>query len=432
MLSASPEYRPVWSYRLFLICLAAVSVSLPMAWISLAKVMLVLSGLGYLIADHCCKRSDPAFQLLWTPRAVLVILVTFGLSLLWTDINLEIALLTLVKHSKLVEILLLVFFIRTVREARIGITAFACGQAFVLFNSWLLAASVPLPWVAHQDNPGSLYVVFAESYLDQSIMFATSAAAFWHLRFDQLWPRWLAGVFAVAAMANVFLLLPGRTGYLIAIALLSLAAMWAVPKRLRLPILVIAPLLLLLGAYFGSHKAREGISRAVNESQNYTQQPEAASSSGWRLNAWHRSLQAMKESPWIGHGVGSWAITVKRFEGSTATQTFGAGNASNPHQEYLLWGVELGIGGTALLLTLLISVMRDSWRFSNSIMRSLVSVVAATTIACLFNSALYDDLMGDFFCILLGLVLALGVRTALNPTDPTISTAGLVPSKANA
>lgn len=429
MSSSEHKTRLVWNYRLFLICLTAVSVSLPMAWISLAKVMLVLSGLGYLIGDYFSNRSDPAFKQLWTPRIILIILMVFGLSFLWTRINYEIAFLAFVKHSKLLEILLLIFLIRTVREARIGITAFACGQAFVLFNSWLLAAGVPIPWVAHQSNPGSIYVVFAESYLDQSIMFATSAAVFWQLRCDQLWPRWLGGLFATAAITNVFLLLPGRTGYLITIALLSLAAMWAMPRRLRIPVLIIAPLLLLFGAYFGSHKAREGISRALNESQNYVQQPETVSSSGWRINAWHRSLQAMQERPWIGYGIGSWAITAKRFEGDTATQTFGSGNASNPHQEYLLWGVELGIGGTLLLLAFLISVMRDSWRLPTSTMRAIVSIVTATAIACLFNSALYDDLMGDFFCILLGLMLALGIRSSWIQSEP--KTTGLESSKVN-
>lgn len=389
-----------------------------MAWISLAKVMLILSGLAYLVGDCISKRGDLAFQRLWAPRVILVALSAFALSLLWTNIDQEIALLTLVKHSKLLEILLLVFLIRTTREARIGITAFASAQVFVLLSSWILAAGIALPWTTQQSNPNSMYIVFAASYLDQSIMFATTAAVLWHLRHEKLWPHWLAGLLAVAAVANIFLLLPGRTGYVVAIAMLSLAAMWATPRRLRLPILIITPVLVLLVAYFGSQQAREGISRALNESQNYAQQPEATSSSGWRLNAWRRSLQAMKESPWIGHGVGSWALTVKRFEGSTATQTFGAGNASNPHQEYLLWGVELGIGGSVVLLALLISLFRDAQGFPTPLMRAMVSVVVAIALACLFNSAIYDDLMGDFFCILSGLLMALGIRTLLSPSEP--------------
>ncbi len=402
-----------------------------MAWVSLAKVLLVLSVLSILIGDYFSQRSDPAFKRLWTPRVVGVILLAFGLSLFWTQINDGIAHLALIKHSKLLVILSLIFLIRTEREARLGITVFAAGQAFVILNSWLLAAGIPLPWAADQSNLGSQYVVFAESYLDQSIMFATSAAVLWHLRAEKLWPSLGAGLLAAAAIANVFMFLPGRTGYLVAIALVSLAAMWAMPKRLRLPILIITPLLVVFGAYFGSHQAREGISKTLNESQNYARKSDATSSSGFRLNAWHRSLQAMQESPWIGHGVGSWAITVKRFEGSTATQTFGSGNASNPHQEYLLWGVELGIGGTVLFLAFLATLMRDAQKFSTSIMRATVSVIAAMAIACLFNSTLYDDLIGDYFCVLIGLLLALGLRNTMPTTDPTTLITGIKPSKAN-
>lgn len=415
----TPEGRSVLSFRLILVCLAAVSVSLPMAWISLAKVLLFVFGLMYLIGNQVKKRSAPVFdEQLWTPRVILAILLAFSLSLFWTDVDTEFAWLTLVKHGKLLEVLLLISLIRTAREARIGVTAFAAGQAFVLLNSWLLAAGVPIPWVS---NPAAQYVVFAESYLDQSIMFAASAAVFWQLRADRLWPRWLASLFAVAALLNVFLLLQGRTGYVVAMVVLSLAAMWAMPRRWRLPILIITPLLVLSGAYFGSHQAQQGLSRIITESQSYAKQPEIGSSSGWRLNAWHRSLQAMQASPWIGHGIGSWTPAVKRFEGETAAQAFGTGNSSNPHQEYLLWGVELGIGGTLLLLALLIGVLRDAQRFSPSIRQATLSVLAAVAVACLFNSALYDDLMGDFLCVALGLLMALGLRSASSASMPTLS-----------
>lgn len=427
MPSTTPEPRSVLSFRLILVCLAAVSVSLPMAWISLAKVLMFVFGLIYLITNHFKNRRDAAFDELWTPQIVLAILMAFALSFLWTGIDKEIALLTFVKHGKLLEILLLVILIRTAREARIGITAFAAGQAFVLLNSWLLATGVPIPWVT---NPAAQYVVFAESYLDQSIMFATTAAVFWHLRSDKLWPRWVGGLLAAAALINVLLLLEGRTGYVVAVTTLSLAVMWAMPKRLRLATLIATPIIVLFGLNLGSVKVEGRLSKIVHESQTYAIQGESVSSSGWRLNAWHRSLQAMQENPWFGHGVGSWAITIKRLEGNSATKTFGEGNASNPHQEYLLWGVELGMGGTALLLALLICVARDAQRFSTSIRRAILSVLAAMAVACLFNSALYDDLMGDFFCIALGLLMALGIRSKSTSSGQTMSAPDLERLKA--
>jgi hypothetical protein len=40
-----------------------------------------------------------------------------------------------------------------------------------------------------------------------------------------------------------------------------------------------------------------------------------------------------------------------------------------------------------------------------------MSVLAALAVSCLFNSSIYDDLIGDFFCLSLGVLLAYGIRT---------------------
>lgn len=415
---------------MILVCLAAVSVSLPMAWISLAKVLLFIAGLAYLIAGHFRNRSDPAFDKLWTPGIVLLILVVFAVSLLWTVVDLEFALLAFVKHGKLMEILLLLSLIRTTREARMGITAFAAGQIFLLLSSWLLAVGVPVPWGIEVIDPSGKNVVFS-TYLDQSIIFATAAAVFWHLRSDKLWPRWLGGLLAGAALINTLLLLEGRSGYMVALTVLSLAAMWAMPRRWRLATLVATPIIVVFGLYAGSSQVQERLSKIWRESQDYASQGESASSSGWRLNAWHRSLQAMQDKPWTGHGVGSWTPAVKKHEGASAIKTFGAGNSSNPHQEYLLWGVELGFGGPLLLLALLVGVMRDAQRFSPSVKQATISVMAAMAVACLFNSALYDDLMGDFFCMALGLLMALGLRGEASQAGLTMSVPSQKPTEAS-
>ena len=389
-----------------------------MAWISIAKALLFICSLLYLVSNHVKKQRDSVFAVLWTPPVILAILIFCSLSVRGSDVDLNTAALALVKHSKLLEILLLLSLIRTAREARIGISAFAAGQTFLLLSSWLLAAGLPIVW-ATATGRGSQYVVFS-SYLDQSIIFATTAGVFWHLRSDKLWPPWLGGVLATAALINVFLLLIGRTGYAIAVVLISLAAMWALPKRLRLAALIATPMIVLLFIYLGSAHVQEGLSKMLRESQSYAIQGKDEISSGWdgnsfgwRLNAWHRSIQAIQESPWSGHGVGSWTKTVKQLEGSFGTITFGTNQINNPHQEFLLWGVELGIGGIVLLLLFMIGILHDARRFETSAARSSASVLTALFIACQFNSTLYDSLIGDYFCITLGLLMALGLRTKM-------------------
>lgn len=392
-----------------------------MAWISLSKFLVFVFCLAYLIRNHFLNQSDPAFNALWTPRIILTLLLIFAVSLAWTEGDPSVAVLALIKHSKLVGILVLICLIRTAHEARIGIRAFAAGQAFLLLTSWLMVAGIPIPW---SRSATGLYVVFS-TYLDQSIIFATTAAIYWHLDSDRLWPRWLAGLLAVAALINVLLLLEGRTGYMVALTVLSLAAMWAMPKSLRIGTVLATPIIGLCILYFGSTHVQERLTKVIHESQTFASQKASGtlieSSSGWRLNAWLRSIEALQESPWLGHGVGSWTISVKKHEGSSATKVFGEGNASNPHQEYLLWGVELGVAGLLLLLGLLACFIRDALQFETPIARALISTVCAMAVASLFNSTLYDALIGDFFCTALGLLMALGIRDKLMPSEQAIS-----------
>ena len=414
-----PEAKQsVWGFRLGLVCLAALSVSLPMAWISLAKVMVFIAALVYLVGHLAGRRIDPQIGQLWTPWALAALLIFSACSLWWTSTDLPMAFESFIKHAKLLEIVLLVSLIRSVAEARLAITVFACGQAFVLLSSWLMFLGVAVPWHANASTP---YVVFS-TYLDQSIMFATTASVFWYLRSDKLWPQWIGIVLAILALANTLMLLEGRSGYAVALSALALAAMWTMPPRLRLATFIITPAVALLGLALGSAQVQERVTKILRESQEYAsgQAVRIESSAGWRLNAWRRSVQAMEEKPLQGHGVGAWTSTIKRIEGSTATKIFGEGNHSNPHQEYLLWGVELGVGGVLLLLLALLCIARDAFRFPASIQRATLAVLTATVVSCLFNSALYDDLMGDFFCVGLGLLMALGTRSMASdrPQEP--------------
>lgn len=387
-----------------------------MAWISLSKVLVLIVGLGYLFAGYWRGQHDTALRALWTPRILALIVVGFVASLLWTGADITLALNSLAKHVKVAEIALLIMLVRSVSEARIGLTAFMLGQGFLLLSSWALFVGIPIPWQAESSVN---YTVFS-TYLDQSLMFATSASVFWHLRGEQILPRWVGISFAALALINTLLLLEGRSGYLVALTTIALAIMWTMPHRLRVMALVVTPVVLLLGLLLGSAQVHERVTKIFRETQNFAQTQHVADgdSSGWRLNAWMRSVQALQEKPLQGHGVGNWTPVIKRIQGSNADTIFGQGNHSNPHQEYLLWAVELGIVGGLLLLTLFLCIARDARGFPAPVQQALIGVVAATAVACLFNSALYDDLMGDFFCVSLGLLMALGVRSTVPVTYP--------------
>lgn len=395
--------------RLFVICLVAASVSLPMAWISLGKLLLFVTCLIFLGLVLMRGTKDVAVRELWTVRAILVILAAFALGLIWTEAPGDIALLALTKHSKLLEIAMLVVLIRNSREAHIAMMTFFASQAFFILSSWVMVTGFRVPWATSAMAPQFQYVVYS-TYLDQTLIFAAAAAVFWHLRRDWGSTAWLAVAIAIAAVTNNLFLQEGKTGYIATLMILTLVIMWEIPQKWRLPVFVLAPALIGVAMYAGSNKFQAKVTQIMNESQNYSVQDDNASSSGFRLHAWRRSLEAIADEPLTGHGTGSWTKSVKQIEGANASKVFGNGASSNPHQEFLLWGVELGVVGTLLLIFLLSALARDALRTDIPVRRAILSVVAVMVVACLFNSSLYDALIGDFFCVTLGLLLALGVR----------------------
>lgn len=397
--------------------MAAASVGLSMALISIAKFLLLLGGAAALFwASHSHGVASRLARSA-TPRVVMLILCVFALSLFWTEAPEADALGSLAKYGKLLVIVLLLALIRDRREALYALAAFALAQCFLLLSSWLLFAGISLPWAT--SNMAKSYSAVFSSYLDQGIISAVFAALCWHFRHlvpGRFGPR-LAIFIALMALLNVFFVLIGRSGHLVAIALLSLAIMWELPKRYR-PVVVLLPFVLALGLFMSSGKVRERLTLVETEVQSYTPQTAAVTSTGLRLTFWLSAAQMIAERPWAGFGVGSWSTEYNQLRHAHNPAHVNIDGNGNPHQEYLLWGVQLGVPGLVLLLTLMAAILRDSMKMPRAAARATQSTLAALAVACLFNASLYDALIGDFFCVLLGLLLALGLSEPQDTASP--------------
>lgn len=391
-----------------LVCLAAISVGLPIAIISLSKALLLLGAIGSLV----WLRSQPApkapLKTLATPIAIVLALAGLAASLGWTDAPLAQAGGAWAKHAKLLLIPVLLFMIRSPDEARLALLSFVGAQVFLLVSSTLLALQLPVPW-ATADTALTEYAVFS-SRLDQPIMGGVTAALCWHLRHlaPGRWGRHFAIAVVLLALGNVFWVMNGRTGHIVLVALVSLAVFWELPVRWRLWAGTV-PFVLLLGLFLGSSSVRERMTGAAQELDSYTKIGNTNSSSGERLNYWRRSIESMVQHPITGSGVGSWNAEYRRLDQGRGPVN--AQNVRNPHQEYLLWGVEAGVIGMALLLNFFVAGYRDTLAMAAPVARASRSVLAALALACLVNSSLFDATIGNFFCVALGLLLALGWHT---------------------
>jgi O-antigen ligase len=190
--------------------------------------------------------------------------------------------------------------------------------------------------------------------------------------------------------------------------------MWHLPKRYRIVVAVL-PFLLVVALFFSSPTMRERLTLLKTEVQAYSATQNSTTSSGVRIAFWQAAVQVIAQKPFIGAGVGSWSTEYDRLELAKNPKHKNINPGSNPHQEYLYWGVQLGIPGLLLFAAFMLSVVRDSLKMEAPYARAVQSAVLALAVACLFNSTLYDGLIGDFFCILIGLLLALGLSKPASP-----------------
>jgi O-antigen ligase len=396
------QSRPFLAWPVYGLC---AFLPLSIAGIGVFKLLSLLTGLVVLLI--ALFQGKRLLALRTGPSVLaLAMLAALALSLTYTTVPLPEALNVLTKYGKLLLIPAVALLIRSREQAITALGVYVVTQSFVLLSSWLLFLGLHLPWVPAVTN--GIGVVYS-SYLDQAIFTAGLAAIAWHLRgdFPSRFGPLIAITIAVMAVLNLLFVLTGRSGQVCLIAAVAITVWWAMPRKLR-PFAVLAPfvafgLAMLLSAQF--NQRYKAVFSEVNAYQTQTAGYKETSS-GERLNYWRKSLQAIAERPVLGYGVGAWQQQYHRMEsGKPTPATFGA---RNPHQEFLFWGVQLGAVGVLLLVSWLLSIYMEAGKFETSVMRATVSLLVVFAVASVLNSALYDGLLGDYFCALLAVLLSLG------------------------
>ena len=407
--------------------LLAAALPFSLAAVNVSKLLLVLAGLAVIALGSTHKTPFNLLGRFMTVRWILLMLGVLALSLTYTSAPIQMALTGWAKYAKLIVFLLTLLTIRREQEAFTAISILLIGQTFVIFTTYLMSWGWQVPWVpADRFSPERTqgirpdYAAYS-GYLDQSLMTAGYAAICWHLRgkFPGSWGSTLATALSFLALANVFLLLPGRSGQVALFAVVLLALFWHVQRRRGLYMLLL-PALMITAAIALPSSFRDRMSLVLAEAQTYSGRAEAGNSTGIRLNLWQRAGQAIAERPFTGYGVASFDHEYRRLEASSGTST-DASALHNAHQEYLQWGVQLGLGGVALMLGLIVVMLKDAQLLVPPARWATQSLVTIFAIACLFNCALFDALIGDYFCFTIALLLTYGANKLPPETSRTIS-----------
>ncbi|QAU24706.1 O-antigen ligase family protein [Dyella sp. M7H15-1] len=172
-------------------------------------------------------------------------------------------------------------------------------------------------------------------------------------------------IIAVAALANVALVIQSRTAYITLIPvllyggyrLLSLSG-WN-KKQIVLTGAAMAMAGLII---WKASPIQDRLVNAIPSEVAQYEQSHQATSTGIRLELWQHTLSIIKTAPWFGHGYGQW---IPLYEQSIGHQP----NANqfmegHPHQEMLLIASEEGVLGLAFYLFLLAALLRYALRLA--------------------------------------------------------------------
>jgi len=275
--------------------------------------------------------------------------------------------------------------------------AYLAAMGVTLALSCALAAGVLPERFFRPDAP---YPVVFKLWLTQNILMAIGAYLCWLFGREATNVRARAAWWVAAALAslNVLLLVPGRSGMLIlGLFVLYAAWTWRGWRALALVIVVGAAAAALAAVTLPTVTGR--VAQISTEARDWQPGQPTDTSIGQRLEFYRVSLGLIAAHPLNGSGTGSFARVYREAVASTPLAP-----TRNPHNEYLLLGVQLGVGGVLLLVALWVALWRVAARLpplERDLARGLVLAFAA---GCLFNSLLLDHTEGLLFAWLAGIV----------------------------
>ncbi|MBK1902174.1 MULTISPECIES: O-antigen ligase family protein [Burkholderia] len=246
--------------------------------------------------------------------------------------------------------------------------------------------------------------------------------------------RWRVSLAAIAGLSllNVFVMLQGRTGQIIALLLvfvvvvrLVLAQYRRSPLRAGLSagsLLTLAAVLVAIACTMHGGRLVE-VAAEVREYR----QSDAVTSSGLRLEWYKKSLELFRARPLIGYGVAGLEYEFSRLgQGKTAVE---AALTKNPHNEYLLMAVQLGAVGVLLFLNLIVQIARGGRKLDPRSRHLLLAWLAIFAIGSLANSLLLDFAEGHLLVLLGGILLGCGTAASkVTDSDDDRGTAVVQPS----
>jgi O-antigen ligase len=381
----------------------ALGFSLPIS-VALDNVLLAMILALWLVAGDFRNK----LALLRRHRVAHAALTLFGIlviGLAWGEPEPGAGLRVLVKYADLALVPVFITLFQAERDRDHALLAFAAALVLTLILSYSTWAGLIPKGVLVMGDEATPEVF--KKYLAHNILMAFGAFLFAHfaLRAQSRRARVWWSVLAVLATVNVMLMLPGRTGQLI-LAVLAVyfaysAWRWAGALLVTGGVAVVATVVVL-----GLAPADSRLNQVLEHWKAWQAGQASQTSTGQRLDYYQHSLEIIRGHPLAGVGTGGFAKAyASQVAGTDLIPTV------NPHNEYLLIAVQVGLLGLTGLLYLFYRQWQVAGRLAQPLYRDLArGLVLTFVVGCLFNSLLLDHTEGLLFAWFTGLLFAAPVK----------------------
>ena len=303
--------------------------------------------------------------------------------------------------------LLLAQFQRSSRGYQV-LAAFLISATALLVVSWLAAFWILPP------KPNKDIGVFVKDRITQGTEFTLCLLFLLELA-SQVWRRGkrvaavAACVLAGAFFLNIVFVTVSRTALVtVPVLLLIFGVRHFRPRQLAVFVLVIVTLGGLAAAM--SPHLRQRVAQIPVEIATFDARGHDTSA-GARIAFWRTSVEIMRSAPLLGHGTGSINAQFTEAAGQPS-------KATNPHNQMLTVGIQLGIVGIVILIAMWIAHLRLF--FVPGIAAGMgLAVVVENVVGSLFNSQLFDFTQGWIYVVGAGVAGGVVLRNAArDPKTP--------------
>ena len=297
------------------------------------------------------------------------------------------------KYSKLLYLPILAVGFHDTKTRWWGMHAFLAA----MWITSVLSVGQSLGWFG--SSGAAADQVFRNHIMTSHMMaFAAYLSAWLFLKVRTRW-RWGYIVLVILFSYQLLFINTGRMGYVTYAVLMVLFFVQTCPWKKAIGAVLLGTLLLLVG-YYQSTTMQTHVQAAITDYRDYHHNHKD-SSIGYRLQFHAFARHLFQKHPWLGNGTGSFTASYRQ---ETPVASWSR-RLLEPHSQYWLVAVELGVVGMLALLYFLGSLLWASFQLQE--MRSLAfAIMLPFMIGNLSDSLLFYSGSGYFF--LMGMALCLG------------------------